>query len=378
MVAPIIPGLTDREIERILEAAQRGRRPRGRLRAAAPAARDQGRCSANGWRPNSPTAPTASSTCCARCTAARDYASEFGVRQRGTGPYAEQIAHALPPGAEATRLQRATARSCAPTCSSVPCSPGQTNAAFLTVFLSAPRPGRFDFAAGAVRTCPAMGNAAAESRPRPTFELEAAELQLHGGPVAGVDEAGRGPLGRPGGRRRRHPRPRPHPRRHRRHQGARRGSARVPLSCASARRPIVGVGIADVDRIDRDNILHATCGRWRRPSRSCRRPPEARRSSTATARRDLDVSIAHHRQGRRQLPVDRRGVDRRQGDARPPDGGAGAPVSRLRLRAPQGLRHAPSITTAITRLGVTAQHRRSFRAGAAGARPDRRAQPECV
>jgi ribonuclease HII len=27
-----------------------------------------------------------------------------------------------------------------------------------------------------------------------TFELEAIELELRGGPVAGVDEAGRGPL----------------------------------------------------------------------------------------------------------------------------------------------------------------------------------------
>ena len=30
-----------------------------------------------------------------------------------------------------------------------------------------------------------------------TFELEAIELELHGGPVAGVDEAGRGPLAGP-------------------------------------------------------------------------------------------------------------------------------------------------------------------------------------
>ena len=36
-----------------------------------------------------------------------------------------------------------------------------------------------------------------DSRLKPTFELEAAELQLHGGPVAGVDEAGRGPLAGP-------------------------------------------------------------------------------------------------------------------------------------------------------------------------------------
>ena len=32
---------------------------------------------------------------------------------------------------------------------------------------------------------------------RATFELEAIELDLHGGPIAGVDEAGRGPLAGP-------------------------------------------------------------------------------------------------------------------------------------------------------------------------------------
>ena len=32
---------------------------------------------------------------------------------------------------------------------------------------------------------------------RASFELEAVELQIHGGPVAGVDEAGRGPLAGP-------------------------------------------------------------------------------------------------------------------------------------------------------------------------------------
>ena len=30
-----------------------------------------------------------------------------------------------------------------------------------------------------------------------TFEVEAIELKVHGGPVAGVDEAGRGPLAGP-------------------------------------------------------------------------------------------------------------------------------------------------------------------------------------
>jgi len=36
-----------------------------------------------------------------------------------------------------------------------------------------------------------------DSHIRPTFDLETATLQLHGGPVAGVDEAGRGPLAGP-------------------------------------------------------------------------------------------------------------------------------------------------------------------------------------
>ena len=42
MVAPIIPAINDSEIERILAAARDGWRQRGRLRAAAPAAGDQG------------------------------------------------------------------------------------------------------------------------------------------------------------------------------------------------------------------------------------------------------------------------------------------------------------------------------------------------
>ena len=41
-----------------------------------------------------------------------------------------------------------------------------------------------------------------------SFELEAVELEIHGGPVAGVDEAGRGPLAGARGGRCRHPRSR--------------------------------------------------------------------------------------------------------------------------------------------------------------------------
>ena len=90
-----------------------------------------------------------------------------------------------------------------------------------------------------------------------SFELEAIELELTGGPIAGVDEAGRGPLAGPvvaaavildrasipG------------------------GIADSKLLDAEARRGVyqailasaqVGIGIADVERIDADNILNAT------------------------------------------------------------------------------------------------------------------------
>lgn len=97
----------------------------------------------------------------------------------------------------------------------------------------------------------------ANSRFKPTFELEAAELQLGGGVIAGVDEAGRGPWA-----------------------GPVVASAvvldpdRIPANLDDSKAldedaraflynrimkcATVGVGIADVARIDRDNILNAT------------------------------------------------------------------------------------------------------------------------
>lgn len=97
----------------------------------------------------------------------------------------------------------------------------------------------------------------ADSRIRPTFELEAAELQLTGGPVAGVDEAGRGPWAGPVVA-----------------AAVILDPAQIPANIddskamdEEARAYIynrlvkcadIGIGIADVDRIDRDNILAAT------------------------------------------------------------------------------------------------------------------------
>lgn len=90
-----------------------------------------------------------------------------------------------------------------------------------------------------------------------TFELEAVELEIHGGPVAGVDEAGRGPLAGPvvaaavildpG--------------------NIPNGIADSKLLEADVRRTLyreilacarVGIGIAGVDRIDSENILNAS------------------------------------------------------------------------------------------------------------------------
>ncbi len=95
------------------------------------------------------------------------------------------------------------------------------------------------------------------SRLRPTFELEAAELELAGGPIAGIDEAGRGPWAGPVVA-----------------AAVILDPAQIPdgiddskaldadereriyaLVVAKAR---FEVGIADVARIDRDNILNAT------------------------------------------------------------------------------------------------------------------------
>lgn len=97
-----------------------------------------------------------------------------------------------------------------------------------------------------------------DSRLKPTFELEAMELELGGGPVAGIDEAGRGPWAGPV------------------------VAAAVVLDPSAIPQGIddskaldadtrelvygrivstavgIGVGIADVARIDRDNILSAT------------------------------------------------------------------------------------------------------------------------
>nr|HML30154.1 ribonuclease HII [Hyphomicrobium sp.] len=97
----------------------------------------------------------------------------------------------------------------------------------------------------------------ADSRIKPTFELESAEHQLGWRPIAGVDEAGRGPWAGPVVA-----------------AAVILDPDKIPANIDDSKAldeesraylynrimkvAIVAVGVAEVDRIDRDNILAAT------------------------------------------------------------------------------------------------------------------------
>ena len=90
-----------------------------------------------------------------------------------------------------------------------------------------------------------------------TFELEANELQLAGGPIAGVDEAGRGPWAGPvvAAAVILDPNCIPEGIADSKVLDAETRALLFPRILANAQ---IGIGIADVGRIDRDNILQAT------------------------------------------------------------------------------------------------------------------------
>ena len=90
-----------------------------------------------------------------------------------------------------------------------------------------------------------------------TFELEAVELSIHGGPVAGVDAAGRGPLAGPVVAAAVVLDPQRIPRDVANSKNLEADLRRELYSqiMASAR---VGIGVAEVERIDADTILNAS------------------------------------------------------------------------------------------------------------------------
>ncbi len=90
-----------------------------------------------------------------------------------------------------------------------------------------------------------------------TFDVEESEIKLGRAPVAGIDEAGRGPWAGPVVAAAVILDPRAIP------EGVADSKAldhamRESLYARIVATSVVGVGIADVDRIDRDNILNAT------------------------------------------------------------------------------------------------------------------------
>jgi ribonuclease HII len=195
-----------------------------------------------------------------------------------------------------------------------------------------------------------------------TFELESNELQLGNGPVVGIDEAGRGPWAGPVVA-----------------AAVMLDPARIPrgiadskvldidarellypLIMASAR---VGVGIAPVDRIDRDNILNATM--WAMT--------EALRQLTATPGAPPRLALVDGNRAPPLLITTRTVI---KGDAKCLSIAAAsivAKVTRDRLMIALAETHpgygferhkgygTPEHSAALKTLGVCIQHRRSFR-----------------
>jgi ribonuclease HII len=209
---------------------------------------------------------------------------------------------------------------------------------------------------------PSMEGSGDDMALKATFELEQTELQLGYGPIAGVDEAGRGPWAGPvvAAAVILDPENIPPGIADSKALDADTRESLFPRIMESAR---VGVGIADVTRIDQDNILNATmwamtvavkelpCGRGQKPKLVLvdgnRAPRFACRARTIVKgdARSLSIAaasiIAKVTRDRLMIALGREfpgyGFERHKG--------YGTPEHAL----------------ALSRLGVTEHHRRSFR-----------------
>lgn len=194
--------------------------------------------------------------------------------------------------------------------------------------------------------------------PRATFEVEAVSIRLTGGPVAGIDEAGRGPLAGPVVA-----------------AAVVLDPDRIPPGIADSKTlepqvreelfakivatSKVGIGIASVTRIDRYNILNATLWAMRQAARQLDPAPR--------------VALVDGNRPPR-LACETRCIV--QGDAKCLSIAAAsivAKITRDRIMIELGAafpgygfeRHkgysTPEHFDALDRLGVTRHHRRSFR-----------------
>ena len=156
-------------------------------------------------------------------------------------------------------------------------------------------------------------------------------------PVAGCDEAGRGPLAGPvvAAAVILDPERVPRGLDDSKKLDRRRAKSSTPKSAPA---PQVAVAFAPPARIDRDNILRASL--WALARAVAALPVRPRSSSSTAATASPSLRLRGGDQRRRHHRLDRGRLDRRQGDARPADGAARPRASGLRLRAPHGLQRA--------------------------------------
>ncbi len=177
-----------------------------------------------------------------------------------------------------------------------------------------------------------------DSRLTPTFELESVELALGGGPIVGIDEAGRGPWAGPVVA-----------------AAVILDPNRIPGGIADSKAldaddreavyqrimstaQAVGVAVADAERIDRDNILNATLWAMVEAVKQLKIVPRLALVDGNKLPR-LAIPARAIVKGDAKC-LDCRRFDHRQGHPRPHHGGTGARVSGLRLRPAQGIWYA--------------------------------------
>ena len=189
---------------------------------------------------------------------------------------------------------------------------------------------------------------------RCSFKLELDYPQ----PLAGVDEAGCAPLAGPvvaGGV---HPRPRQIPARDRRFEESAARKARGDLRTAGQMR---GVGRRHRhgrgDRPDQ-HLLGADAGDDPRGRSAGLEPAWVLVDGNATPA--LAAAVEGDRRRRRQMPLDRRRLDHRQGHPRPDDGRVCATTIRAMAGSIIAAIRRPIIAARSTTLGLTPLHRRSF------------------
>ena len=375
MVAPIVPGLTDQEIERILDAARAAGATRRRLCAASAAAGSQPDLQGLAAAPLSRPLPACD---VAGALDARRQGLRFGMGQAHEGHRPLCLADRPPlrDRGAAARLQCAKRSRSGPICSWRP-KRGTSNWSCFDRVRSAGHTIRRDEPLSSKESRPALPPAAdgafPDRRPnrpgRTCGELEPMRASpQHGSPAfrfsaplrvrrkAGLLRrtegdrrravAGRGPRrGRPRTARRagrggcRHPRSEAHSQEVSTIRSGFRRSQREALFPVILRKAL-GVSVASVcaEGIDRSDIRKASLEAMRRALAGL--PVTARHGARRRTRRAArpDLRLPGAGPGRPALAVDRRRVDRRQGHARPHDAGLRPGRPALRAGGAYGLR----------------------------------------